>query len=1409
MTWLKEVDRWPGGTRDPDRDQGDPDLQGELVQVVLEGGSPWGFTLKGGREHRERLIITKVEAGPGAGGLQVGDEVVQVGGVPLGGWRQEAIAMVKSAQRTLVLGVRRRDEAASRTPSWQTSRLSQDPPDPKVPPPPVWQPLHETRPREVPGPGGPTSQRCPSMERPDRPRDPYQSGPLPPNALDPPPGGPPSRAPDPGWPPSRDSGFSCFSGSSSPPEPDHAFLPPRRGPCSEDMFFKGPPSEGAPGPAERPPWYLQPALGTRGWERPRAEDRGPVPGGRGGAGPLWQVPERSRPRGPPPPLAPPQRNDSFAATRVFPYVDRPLAHRRGPGGRPEEGPPGAKDLLRPDVAPGPRPGRLPPPGRLFSSSSTDVRQGGPSYAALLARHHRGHSDETPLPPRGPGPPRTSLPQSVGSYYRSLQDIPADARRLPGAPAALSALGALLDPVPGSGGPVRYGGPPARGGAVEDPRKDPGSAPPPSQTPCLDPQGRGPPSGQGEGGPPKTPGTPDPWVPQEDRRISRTRTPFLHSLAQEGRALLPRDSVVAGGNAPPATETGRPGSLVARQPQAASVGNPSSEPRGPGSGLGAPGIGAGLGAPPSGANLMVPGSGLGFPGSGTGGPRPVRRGQRYATALRQQVQTKRAQLLKSRSAAPLTCEGQGGGQEEEEGGHEGQEGQGTTSACSSSYKDHLKEAQARVLQATSFQRRDLGPPGPDGRAPPLPAQVGRQRRPPRRVHSFSEPDKMDRVGRGEESRGGEGGGRRSAFARPLLKTGPRGSTADPRGEAGPGLDRGTSASRDVDTGVPVQPLRDRDQRLGTFAEYQATWTSARRPAGVPAKGRYRSAEDILDPQPDHAAATCVHERSRSSPSADLCLSTKGSGPWGDAGNPAGTTLHDAPQGSWPHGSLGAAAALQSSEPEAPPTPLDHAPSPAPSSPLPPRPPLEEPPPREEAGPCEGSPPTRTAPVRIVQSECSEREGRAYLPPPQQQTSTTSSSNPLPGPPTPPSLGPPPLPSPASSSSLFSVYTRPPPPPSPPTLVQPTPTQTGALVVCPRGGEGGGGGGDGGGDGEGGGGDGKGGGGGGGGGEGGDGGDGGEGEGGGGGDGGGGGEEEEAQRERLCQAIGVRDRALAEVLDRRGMRTTMDLMEGLFPQEGPPRDQRRRGPMGPRPAAEDPPGPLVPSSSYYSTSAPKAELLIRMKDILLEEEPEEQGEEPDQQDLVLKKRALILSLAQKLSVLREARLGLQEELQQNEALGREVEAGVQRLCPPHQLDKFRMFVGDLDKVVSLLLSLAGRLARTEIALGAAGEGAPDTGERRTLEEKRLLLLRQHADALELKANLDRRECVVSRVMEARLDPGALEDYRHHVRMKGALATERRLLDDRLKLGAEQLACLMDSLPPDQRPLLGALDPGPRWV
>ena len=44
-----------------DLDQRGRDGEGwKLVDVFLSGGAPWGFTLRGGLEHQEPLLITKV-----------------------------------------------------------------------------------------------------------------------------------------------------------------------------------------------------------------------------------------------------------------------------------------------------------------------------------------------------------------------------------------------------------------------------------------------------------------------------------------------------------------------------------------------------------------------------------------------------------------------------------------------------------------------------------------------------------------------------------------------------------------------------------------------------------------------------------------------------------------------------------------------------------------------------------------------------------------------------------------------------------------------------------------------------------------------------------------------------------------------------------------------------------------------------------------------------------------------------------------------------------------------------------------------------------------------------------------------------------------------------------------------------
>lgn len=87
--------------------------------------------------------------------------------------------------------------------------------------------------------------------------------------------------------------------------------------------------------------------------------------------------------------------------------------------------------------------------------------------------------------------------------------------------------------------------------------------------------------------------------------------------------------------------------------------------------------------------------------------------------------------------------------------------------------------------------------------------------------------------------------------------------------------------------------------------------------------------------------------------------------------------------------------------------------------------------------------------------------------------------------------------------------------------------------------------------------------------------------------------------------------------------------------------------------------------------------------------------------LPQQELIDSISRKLQVLREARETLLEDIQANNILGEEVEAIVKEVCKPNEFDKFKMFIGDLDKVVNLLLSLSGRLARVENALNNLDE------------------------------------------------------------------------------------------------------------
>ncbi|XP_069320006.1 protein Shroom4 [Eulemur rufifrons] len=224
---------------------------------------------------------------------------------------------------------------------------------------------------------------------------------------------------------------------------------------------------------------------------------------------------------------------------------------------------------------------------------------------------------------------------------------------------------------------------------------------------------------------------------------------------------------------------------------------------------------------------------------------------------------------------------------------------------------------------------------------------------------------------------------------------------------------------------------------------------------------------------------------------------------------------------------------------------------------------------------------------------------------------------------------------------------------------------------------------------------------------------------------------------------------------------------------------------------PPGaPGIPTSysAYYSISVAKAELLNKLKD-----QPKMAeiglGEEEVDHELAQKKIQLIESIGRKLSVLREAQRGLLEDINANSTLGEEVEANLKAVCKSNEFEKYRLFIGDLDKVVNLLLSLSGRLARVENALNSIDSEANQ--EKLVLIEKKQQLTGQLADAKELKEHVDRREKLVFGMVSRYLPQDQLQDYQHFVKMKSALIIEQRELEEKIKLGEEQLKCLRESL------------------
>jgi len=217
------------------------------------------------------------------------------------------------------------------------------------------------------------------------------------------------------------------------------------------------------------------------------------------------------------------------------------------------------------------------------------------------------------------------------------------------------------------------------------------------------------------------------------------------------------------------------------------------------------------------------------------------------------------------------------------------------------------------------------------------------------------------------------------------------------------------------------------------------------------------------------------------------------------------------------------------------------------------------------------------------------------------------------------------------------------------------------------------------------------------------------------------------------------------------------------------------------------PLPATSAYFTTSEPRAKLLNRY----VHNMGTDHHVEPVNSELLVKKKEELVSrLARKLDVLRLEREEMQEEVEANEALGAAVTSRVSMVATPAENNKVSLHVAEVDKITALLLALAGRLARAQNALISLHPQF-DAQEKSVLEGKRDKLMEQLEEAKRLKENIDRRSRQVANLLTKYLTQNEFADYSHFVTMKAKLVIDQREIDDKIKLGEEQLAALKETL------------------
>nr|XP_049593110.1 protein Shroom3 isoform X4 [Syngnathus scovelli] len=265
-------------------------------------------------------------------------------------------------------------------------------------------------------------------------------------------------------------------------------------------------------------------------------------------------------------------------------------------------------------------------------------------------------------------------------------------------------------------------------------------------------------------------------------------------------------------------------------------------------------------------------------------------------------------------------------------------------------------------------------------------------------------------------------------------------------------------------------------------------------------------------------------------------------------------------------------------------------------------------------------------------------------------------------------------------------------------------------------------------------------------------------------------EELQVEMLAKQLLVKDRSLTHILETWKGKSPVDLVEEIFQN-----------------------GRLDGKVPWQARGSPLNDRSENVLNAAVDERTK-----MEEKDLNSSKVELCKALRCSVVAMHQEKDALCEEQKRHQALGASIGSLVHKLCKINERDKYNMFIGDLEKIVNLLLSLCSRLWRIDKSLFVLQQQEltkEDISEERdSLNHKRSQLLSQTEDAWELKQNLDRRQRVVHAILRGYLTDAQLQDYLHFVSTKPSLLIRQRNLDDLIRQREEQLTRLAETLPPE---------------